>query len=73
MSNKYLIYSMSNNGAMLYESNLRVSGTDFLMSDITLQFQCHQKRDNLRLKTKKKLSANKELFYFYNFFCFFTY
>lgn len=30
VSNKYLIiliYSMSNNGAMLYESNLRVSGT----------------------------------------------
>lgn len=30
VSHKYLIiliYSMSNNGAMLYESNLRVSGT----------------------------------------------
>lgn len=47
MSNKYLIiliYSMSNNGAMLYESNLRVSGTVVLMSDITQQFQSHYER-----------------------------
>lgn len=35
---------MSNNGAMLYESNLRVSGTVVLMSDITKQFQSHYER-----------------------------